>query len=148
MSRFGSFGPVMPSVSRFASPAGSLAALSRMASPCTATPAKTPVPPFGSFGLAVFGVPYQAISTRPSSPAAAQAKTLLWSPGVGMVIGVDQVVPSSLEKLYLSSVSPVIWHFTGSCGACAQTAYRLPALSMASVGKLAPVFAVGQFVPI
>ena len=41
----------------------------------------------------------------------------------------------------------MIWHFIGSCGAWAQTAYRLPALSMASVGKLAPVFAVGQVPP-
>src|SRR5437879_6608900 len=84
------------------------------------------------------------MSTRPLSPAAGHAKTLLCSPGVGMVIGVDQVVPSLVEKLYLSRVSPVIAPVSGSVGACSQTAYRFPALSMASVGKLPPVFAVGK----
>jgi hypothetical protein len=33
------------------------------------------------------------MSTRPSSPAAGQAKTLFRSPGVGIVIGVDHVLP-------------------------------------------------------
>src|SRR5437870_5302194 len=82
-------------------------------------------PPFvlqdGSFGLAAVGVPYQAMSTRPSSPAAGHAKTLLCSPGVGIVIGVDQLVPSLVEKLYLSTVSPVIWPLPLT-GACSQTA--------------------------
>src|ERR1700720_1179292 len=64
-----------------------------------------------------------------------------------MVIGVDQVVPSLVEKLYLSRVSPVIVQETGSCGACSQTAYKLPAASMVMVGKLPPVFAVGQVPP-
>ena len=64
-----------------------------------------------------------------------------------MVTGVDQWFPSSVEKLYLSTVSPVIVQETGSCGACSQMVYRLPALSMASVGKFPPVFAVGQVPP-
>ncbi len=79
------------------------------------------VPQVGSSGLAGAGVPYQATSTRPLSPAAAQAKTLLRSPGVGMVMGADQVVPSLVEKLYRSTVSPVMLP-AESTGACSQTA--------------------------
>src|SRR5437879_2270354 len=79
------------------------------------------------------------MSTRPLSPAAGQAKTLFKSPGVGIVIGVDQWLPSSVENAYLSDVLPILPVVT--C-ACSQTAYRLPALSIASVGKLPPVLTV------
>ena len=48
------------------------------------------------------GVPYQAMSTRPSSPAAIHAKTLLCKvpaeePEVFICMGVDQVFPSLVE---------------------------------------------------
>src|SRR3989442_868165 len=76
------------------------------------------------------------MSTRPSSPAAVHAKTLFKSTGVGMVVGVDQWLPSSVENAYLSDVLPILLLFTG---ACSQTAYRFPALSIAIVGKLPPV---------
>src|SRR5437879_10432220 len=79
------------------------------------------------------------MSTRPLSPAAAQAKTLFKSPGVGIVIGIDQWLPSSVEKAYSSDVLPILPPVTG---ACSQTTYRLPALSMASDGKLPPVLTV------
>src|SRR5207245_10166873 len=79
------------------------------------------------------------MSIRPLSPAAGQAKTLFNSLGVGMVIGVDQWLPSSVENAYLSDVLPILPAVTG---ACSQTAYRFPALSMASVGKLPPVLTV------
>src|SRR5258708_39211997 len=83
------------------------------------------------------------MSTRPLAPAAGHAKTTLWSPGVGMVMGGDQVLPSSVEELYLSTVSPVICPppFTG---ACSQIAYRLPALSIPMVGKLPPALKLGK----
>jgi len=71
----------------------------------------------------------------------------LWSPGVGIVTGVDQVLPSLIEKLKASTVSPVIFPVFGLVGACSQTAYRFPFLSMASVGKLPPVLAVGKEPP-
>src|SRR2546429_292339 len=106
------------------------------------------VPQAELFGSARVAVPYQAMSTRPSSPAVGHTKTLLCSPGVGIVIGGDQVVPSFVEKLYLSRVSPVIVQPTGSCGACSQTAYKLPALSIAMAGKFPPVFAVGHVPPV
>src|SRR3989442_15991177 len=83
------------------------------------------------------------MSTRPSSPAAGQAKTLLWSPGVGMVSGLDQVLPSFVETLYLRTVSPVTCPVP-LMAACSQTAYRFPDLSMARVGKLAPVLEPGK----
>src|SRR5436190_14419861 len=51
----------------------------------------------GSLGFAAVGVPYQAMSRRPSSPAAGQARTLLCRPGVGIVSGFDQWFPSSVE---------------------------------------------------
>jgi hypothetical protein len=58
------------------------------------------------------------MSIRPSSPAAAQAKTLFARP-VGIVIGADQWLPSSVEYEYRSDVSPALppdrW-------ACSQTA--------------------------
>src|SRR5207245_9204681 len=81
------------------------------------------VPQDGSFGLAAVGVPYHAMSTRPLSPAAVHANTLLWSPGVGIVIGVDQVVPSLVEKLYLSTASPVTVQVNAPDGACSQTSH-------------------------
>src|SRR2546422_2612521 len=80
------------------------------------------------------------MSTRPLSPAAGQAKTLFKSPGVGIVIGVDQWLPSSVENAYLSDVLPIL-PCVSTC-ACSQTAYRLPALSIAIVGKLPPVLTV------
>src|SRR2546423_45651 len=79
------------------------------------------------------------MSTRPLSPAAGQAKTLFRSPGVGIAIGVDQWLPWSVEKAYLSEVFPILPAVTG---ACSQTAYRLPARSIASAGKLPPVLTV------
>src|SRR2546425_1200258 len=85
------------------------------------------------------------MSTPPSSPAAGQANTLLCRPGVGIVIGFDQVLPSLVEKLYFRTVSPVTCP-AGLTGACSQTAYRFPALSMAIVGKLAPVLKPGKLV--
>src|SRR5919198_341596 len=92
-------------------------------------------------------VPTHAMSTLPSSPAAGWANTLVcrspWGAFNGMSIGADQVLPSLVEYAYLRMVSPRTWPpvFTG---ACSQTTYRFPALSMAMVGKFAPVFA---FVP-
>src|ERR1700736_3641915 len=56
-------------------------------------------PQVGSSGLLIPGVPYQTILTRPSSPAAIQAKTLLCKmpagePDVSVVIGGGaQVLP-------------------------------------------------------
>src|SRR5205807_2496526 len=79
------------------------------------------------------------MSTRPLSPAAAQAKTLFKSPSVGIVIGIDQWLPSSIEKAYSSDVLPIL---PPVAGACSQTTYRFPALSMASDGKLPPVLTV------
>ena len=61
------------------------------------------------------------MSTRPSSPAAAHAKTLFARPGVGICTGVDQWFPSSVEYEYISAVSPAFCA-TGSYGACSQTA--------------------------
>jgi hypothetical protein len=78
------------------------------------------------------------MSTRPSSPAAAQAKTLFARPGVGIWTGADQWFPSSVEYEYISELSPAIF-VVASYGACSQTAYRLPALSIARVGKFPPV---------
>src|ERR1700751_1370034 len=56
--------------------------------------------PLEGFG-ATPGVPYQAMSTRPSSPAAGQANTLLWrvptdEPDVSILIGAAQVLPWSV----------------------------------------------------
>src|SRR5947207_14838563 len=53
--------------------------------------------PLEGFG-ATPGVPYQAMSTRPSSPATGHANTLLWrvptgEPDVVILIGAAQVVP-------------------------------------------------------
>src|SRR5947208_10581855 len=80
--------------------------------------------PFWPTG-AMPGVPIQAMFTRPSSPAAAQANTLLcrvpWGELSGMLIGADQVVPSSVEKAYLRTVSPVTLPVSGSVGACSHT---------------------------
>src|SRR2546426_9698919 len=89
------------------------------------------------------GVPYQTMSTRPSSPAAIHVNTLLCrvpaeEPDVSICMGVDQVFPSSVENEYFRTVSPVTLPLP-SIGACDQTAYRLPALSIAMVGKFAPV---------
>src|SRR6266852_3423730 len=58
--------------------------------------------PFEGFGARP-GVPYQAMSTRPSSPATVQAKTLLWSvptgePDVSILIGAAHVLPWSVEN--------------------------------------------------
>src|SRR5438132_11173055 len=71
------------------------------------------------------GVPYQAMSTRPSAPAAAQAKTLFRSRGVGICTGVVQDVPSFEEEAMNSEVLPVI----AACvpGASSQTEYSVPA---------------------
>src|SRR5207245_9418324 len=79
------------------------------------------------------------MSTRPLSPAAGQAKTLFRSPGVGIVIGVDQWLPSSVENAYLRDVLPILPAVTG---ACSQTAYKFRALSIVIVGKLPPVLTV------
>src|SRR5205814_6463437 len=73
-------------------------------------------PPFGS---TCAPVPYHAMSTRPSSPAAAHAKTLFASP-VGTCTGVDQCVPSSVEYAYISEVSPATELL--NMDACSQTA--------------------------
>src|SRR5439155_22683452 len=72
------------------------------------------------------GVPYQAMSRRPSSPATAQANTLLWSvptgePDVSIRIGAAHVLPSSVENEYFSTVSPVTWPLSLT-GACSHTA--------------------------
>src|SRR4051812_41250260 len=89
------------------------------------------------------------MSTRPSSPAAAEANTLFARPGVGTCTGADQLVPSFVEYAYQSAVSPAS---VPLYGACSQIAYRLPAASIASDGKLAPVrtpvprFATGRSV--
>src|SRR5262249_10184967 len=53
-------------------------------------------------------VPYQAMSTRPSSPAAIQPNTLLARPGVGTLTGFDQLAPSFVEYVYMSEVSPAL----------------------------------------
>src|SRR5262249_51471017 len=66
-------------------------------------------------------VPYHATSTRPSSPAAAVAKTLFARPGVGICAGADQWLPSSVEYEYMSALSPAFCA-TESYGACSQTA--------------------------
>src|SRR6476660_6713814 len=57
------------------------------------------------------GVPYQAMLTRPSSPATAQTKTFVCrtpngDPLVSIVIGAAQVLPWSVEYVYLIAVSP------------------------------------------
>ena len=59
-------------------------------------------PQVGSLGFESAVVPYQAIFTRPSSPALIQAKTLLCrtpsgEPEVSIIIGVDHVFPSLVE---------------------------------------------------
>src|SRR5438128_2647651 len=82
------------------------------------------------------GVPYHAMSTRPSSPAAIQPKTLLASPGVGTLTGADHVFPSFFEYAYISALSPAC---APVIGACSQRAYKFPARSTASDGKLPPV---------
>src|SRR5437773_1106055 len=81
--------------------------------------------PLEGFG-ATPGVPYHAMSTRPSSPATAQANTLLWSvptgePDVSTWIGAAHVLPSSVENEYSSTVSPVTWPLS-LIGACSHTA--------------------------
>src|ERR1700736_2387667 len=83
-------------------------------------------PQAGSFGFESVGVPYQAMFTRPSSPALIQAKTLLCKtpsgdPEVSICIGVDQVLPSLVEYEYMSTVSPSTVPLA-SAGACSQTA--------------------------
>src|SRR5688572_29975944 len=95
-------------------------------------------PQLGSAGFCGVGVPYQATLTRPASPADAQANMLLRSPGVGIWTGAVHVVPSSVEEDQYRRVSPVISP-SASTGACSHTAMRLPALSMAMVGKFPPV---------
>src|SRR2546423_12531622 len=59
-------------------------------------------PQVGSPGLLTPGVPYQTMFTRPSFPAAIQAKTLLCKvpagePDVSIVTGAAQVLPWSVE---------------------------------------------------
>src|SRR2546430_17027437 len=59
--------------------------------------------PSEGFG-ATPGVPYQAMSTRPSSPATAHANTLLWrvppgGPGVAILTGAAHGVPSSVGQV-------------------------------------------------
>src|SRR5262245_36122045 len=78
-------------------------------------------PPFGhAFGPPLTrstcaAVPYQAMSTRPSSPAAIQPKTLLARPGVGTLIGVDQLAPSFVEYAYMSDASPALPPLIAAC---------------------------------
>src|SRR5437660_9216455 len=72
------------------------------------------------------GVPYHAMPTRPSSPAAIQAKTLVCNvptgdPEVLIVAGADQVLPWSVEKLNCKTVSPVTCPLP-LIGATSQTA--------------------------
>src|SRR5919109_792626 len=98
--------------------------------------------PHGSFGLATPVVPSHAMSTRPSSPAAAHAIILCNVPSAalrGIVTGADQVLPSFVEYEYFNTTSPVILPLA-SDGACSHTAYRCPALSIAIDGKFPPVF--------
>src|SRR5579872_5835919 len=71
--------------------------------------------------LQVAGVPYQATSSRPGSPAAIQAKTLLFSPGVGICCGADHVLPSSVDVENIRAESPITLP-EPSTGACSQTA--------------------------
>src|SRR5437660_120680 len=79
---------------------------------------------------------------RPGSPATGHANTCWCTPGVGMATGDVHVFPSSVDFEYMSSVSPVT--LPPDCGACSQTAKRLPAVSTAMVGKLAPVTPFGK----
>src|SRR5438045_9576989 len=64
--------------------------------------------PLEGFG-ATPGVPYQAMSTRPSSPATAQANTLLCSvltgdPDVSICLGAAHVVHCSVDNELLGTV--------------------------------------------
>src|SRR4051812_24144030 len=78
------------------------------------------------------------MSTRPSLPAATHGITLFARP-VGIVTGFVQCAPSSVEEVNFSTASPMTPLTTGDW---AQTAYRLPELSIAIVGKFPPVFTV------